>query len=878
MQTFSALNNRQCVFQARGQGRRITIRKSKLTVMNVAELEKQTAVVPQDKQILEYTKSNAVDRIEQEIVEKIEYVAGGSRYEITPRAAYQGAAWSLRERLLESFNKTHKVWKEKDPKFVYYLSAEFLMGRTFQNAVYNLNLGKEYTEALTKLGYDLEAVAEQERDAALGNGGLGRLAACFLDSIATLDYPGWGYGIRYRYGMFKQGLQDGKQIEMPDIWLQGGNPWEIERASVCYPIGFYGVLDSEGKWTPEETVIACAYDNPIPGYDTENTTNLRLWDARPMEELDLDAFNAGDYVESIEARRQADAIVSVLYPNDNTQEGKLLRLKQQFFFVSASLQDVIARYKADSRHGDLTGLPEKACFQLNDTHPTISIAEMMRLLVDVEGLSWATAWDITKKCHNYTNHTVMPEALEKWPVQVIEQLLPRHMKIIEKINEEWLDQIKNKYKDLDEDDIKEKCDKVAIIQRNPWIRPSKVRPKKGLEVNMAYLAVVGSSYVNGVAAIHSNIIKDTIFNHFIPEFDANKFQNKTNGVTPRRWLAFCNPALTDLITETLGTKEWIKDMTLLQKLKPLADDEQFQAKWQEVKMQNKRRLAGVIKQVSGDDVNLEAMFDIQIKRIHEYKRQFLNVLSLMWRYKQLKKMSLEERSQVVPRVCVVGGKAASAYDMAKRIIRLVTSVGEVLNNDPDTKDYLRLYFLPDYNVSLAEKIIPAAELSQHISTGGTEASGTSNMKFQMNGSLIIGTNDGANIEIAEESGKENMFIFGVDAQDVPRLREERADFETDPRWQELMQDILDGKFGDKKFFKPLVQSVDDMNVGNDWFLLANDFASYLQAQEEVDRVYKDQKEWTRRSIVYTATSGFFNSDRTIKQYADEIWHIQPCKI
>eukprot|EP01024_Parvocaulis_polyphysoides_P002130 TRINITY_DN1065_c0_g2_i3.p1 TRINITY_DN1065_c0_g2~~TRINITY_DN1065_c0_g2_i3.p1 ORF type:complete len:756 (-),score=139.93 TRINITY_DN1065_c0_g2_i3:85-2352(-) len=703
MHSLGAISSRQSAFLPRKEARLNVKQPKKLVIVNVAELERQQVVTPQDKEVLNYQKPKEVPRIEQEIVEKLEYVAGGSRFEITPRAAYEGAAWSLRERLFESFNKTHKVWKEKDPKFVYYLSAEFLMGRSFLNTVFNLDLGKEYTEALNKLGYEMETVVEQERDAALGNGGLGRLAACFLDSIATLNLPGWGYGIRYRYGMFKQGLQDGKQTEMPDIWLQGGNPWELERSKICHPVGFFGVIDADGKWTPEETVVATAYDNPIPGYDTENTTNLRLWDARPIEELDLDAFNAGDYVESIESKRMADAIVSVLYPNDATPEGKLLRLKQQYFFVSASLQDVIARYKADTRHGDLTGLPNKACFQLNDTHPTISIAEMMRLLVDVEGLSWETAWDITRKCHNYTNHTVMPEALEKWPVQVIEQLLPRHMQIIERINKEWLEQIQKKYKDLDEDDVKEKMDAVAVIQRNPWIRPSKVRPKKGLEVNMAYLAVVGSSNVNGVAAIHSDIIKETIFNNFIPEFDEGKFQNKTNGVTPRRWLAYCNPALTNLITETLGTKEWIKDMSLLKKLEPLADDADFRKKWTDVKMQNKRRLAAVIKQVSGDDVNLNAMFDIQIKRIHEYKRQLLNVLSIMWRYKQLKKMSKKERGQVVPRVCVIGGKAASAYDMAKRIIRLVTSVGEVVNNDPDTKDFLRLYFLPDYNVSLAEK-------------------------------------------------------------------------------------------------------------------------------------------------------------------------------
>uniref|UniRef100_A0A383VH92 Alpha-1,4 glucan phosphorylase n=1 Tax=Tetradesmus obliquus TaxID=3088 RepID=A0A383VH92_TETOB len=808
--------------------------------------------------------------IQKEVASKLRYLLGKSKdYDL--KDIYQGTAWSVREHLIDSFENTQDYWTEKDPKFVYYLSAEFLMGRSLLNTIYNLGLEGEYGKAMQQMGYKMEEVADQEHNAALGNGGLGRLAACFLDSIATLDLPGWGYGIRYQYGMFKQLIKDGYQSEVPDIWLTEGNPWEVKRHDICFEVGFSGkTSSSNGKtvWTPAEKVMAVAYDNPIPGYNTTTTSNLRLWDAEPITEFDLEAFNSGDYEKAVEERERALAISAVLYPNDSTPEGKELRLKQQYFFVSASLQDVMTRFKAV--HGDNWRLfPEKACFQLNDTHPTIAVAELMRLLVDEEGLDWEAAWSITTKCVNYTNHTVMPEALEKWPVRVLAKMLPRHMEIIEIINAGWTKFLEDKYSGLKAAERDQLVERMSIIQENPWV-------KDEMQVNMAYLAVVSSSAVNGVAYIHSEIVKADIFNDFYKLFP-EKFQNKTNGVTPRRWLAFCNPGLSKLITDTLGSDNWITDTYELSKLAKYADDKAFHKKWRAVKQDNKARLAAVIKETFGDDVPLNALFDIQIKRIHEYKRQYMNVLSIIWRYKQLKKMTPEERKKVVPRVCMFGGKAASAYDMAKRIIHLAVKVGDLINKDPDTRDLLRCYFLPDYNVSLAEIIIPASELSQHISTAGTEASGTSNMKFQMNGCLIIGTMDGANIEIAEESGKENMFVFGVDADDVPQLRKERKNLKTDKRFDEIMADIEGGMFGDKEYFKPLVDSISNMKVGNDWFLVANDFASYLDAQEEVDRVYKDVDEWTRRSIMYTAGSGKFSSDRTIVEYAKDIWHVQPLK-
>ncbi len=814
-------------------------------------------------------------------------MAGGSD---KSESTYAATAWSVHNRLVDSFNHTHEYWQKKDPKFVYYLSAEFLMGRTMTNAIYNLGLEGEYADAVRALGTDLETVTSAEVDAALGNGGLGRLASCFLDSMASLDLPGWGYGIRYRYGMFKQGIAaDGKQMELPDKWIpETGNPWEIRRSAIRFPVGFYGSV-TNGTWTPAETVEAVACDVPIPGYRTTTTSNLRLWDCEPMEEFDLEAFNAGEYDKAVLNKRKADEIVAILYPNDATEEGKELRLKQQYFFVAASLQDTLARFL--ETHSDLEKLPEKACFQMNDTHPTIAVPELMRLLIDVHGLEFNKAWEITKKSLAYTNHTVMPEALEKWPVAVLEKLLPRHMQLIEQINATWLASIQGHVEkkvavaapadpadvpteDSAEDDVDsvaEALKEYSIFQENPW-------NKGEMLVNMAYLAVVGSFAVNGVAAIHSEIIKEDIFPQFVEIFP-EKFQNKTNGVTLRRWLAYCNPELASLITEALGTDEWIRDATLLAKLKPMAEDAAFRKKWMAVKLKRKEKLAAHIKASTGYDVPVKSMFDVQVKRIHEYKRQLMNAISLVHRYQNIKAASPEERAKMIPRVAIMGGKAASAYYMAKKIVALINAVSNTVNNDPEVGDLLKVIFLPNYNVTEAEVIIPAAELSQHISTAGTEASGTSNMKFALNGSTIIGTMDGANIEIAENTGIENLFTFGVDAADISRLREERKDFKDyDPRWNAAFDAIRKGEFGDAEYFEDLVDSVNVMNErNNDWFLVANDFATYMDAQDEADALYADQEEWTKRSIIYTASNGFFSSDRTISQYANEIWNVKPVK-
>lgn len=834
----------------------------------------------------------STEMIKDEILKELKYKEATSSE--SADAKYSAVAWSVHNRLVDSFNKTHEHWKQKDPKFVYYLSAEFLMGRTMTNAINNLGVEGEYAEAVREIGSDMEAITGTEVDAALGNGGLGRLASCFLDSMASLDLPGWGYGIRYKYGMFKQAVaEDGKQLELPDKWIpEGGNPWEIRRSSIRFPIGFYGSLDTDGLWQPKEIVQAVACDVPIPGYHTSTTSNLRLWDCEPTQEFDLDAFNAGEYEKAVASRRKADEIVAVLYPNDATEEGKELRLKQQYFFVSASLQDTLSRFL--EAHDDLEMLPQKACFQMNDTHPTIAVPELMRLLIDVHGMEFGRAWDITKKCLAYTNHTVMPEALEKWPVVVLEKLLPRHMQIIEEINTVWLSSIKEHVEkklssvapqvpgpdDIPTEDsedsegsgadpLEESLKEYSIVQENPW-------NKGEMLVNMAYLAVVGSFAVNGVAAIHSEIIKEDIFPQFVEIFP-EKFQNKTNGVTLRRWLAYCNPELASLITEALGTNRWVKDATLLSQLKPMADDASFRQKWRDIKLQRKKKLADHIKKVTGYDVPVDSMYDVQVKRIHEYKRQLMNTISLIHRYQKIKAASPEERAKMIPRVSIMGGKAASAYYMAKKIVALINAVAKKVNNDPDVGDLLKVIFLPNYNVTEAEIIIPAAELSQHISTAGTEASGTSNMKFALNGSLIIGTMDGANIEIADNTGMENLFTFGVDAEDVPKLREERKDFKDyDPRWLAAFAAIREGIFGDAEYFEDLVDSVNDMTKGNDWFLLANDFASYMDAQDEADSLYAVQEDWTKRSIIYTASNGFFSSDRTIQQYADEIWSVKPC--
>lgn len=740
------------------------------------------------------------------------------------------------------------------------------MGRSMQNALLNMDLEGKYREALSELGFSLEELYEQEKDAALGNGGLGRLAACFLDSMATLDLPAWGYGIRYNYGIFKQIIRDGAQVEVPDYWLTFGNPWEIERQDIVVPIRFYGSTriqtDSKGTettvWEGGETIVAVAYDNPIPGFDTFNTINLRLWRALPAREFDFASFNSGDYLKAVEARQRAENISSVLYPADNTYQGKELRLKQQYFFVAATLHDVVRRFKRSGEQWNK--FSDRNAIQLNDTHPTIAIPELMRILVDREGLEWQEAWAITERTFGYTNHTILPEALEKWSVDLMGNLLPRHLEIIYKINWHFLEKVRSMFGN-DNDRIR----KMSLVDET-----------HGKMIRMAHLAVVGSHVTNGVAAIHSQLVKSDVFPEFYAMFP-DRFQNKTNGVTPRRWMNQANPGLAKIISQWLDTDEWLKNLDLLTGLRAVSENSNLHKEWQTVKINNKNRLANVIKKLTGLTVDPHALFDVQVKRIHEYKRQQLNALYCIHRYNWIKSLSPSEKAKVVPRVTIFGGKAAPGYDMAKRIIKLIHRIGAVVNSDPAIGNLFKVVFIPNYNVSLAEVIVPASDISQHISTAGMEASGTSNMKFAMNGGLIIGTMDGANIEIAQEIDAENMFIFGALTEEVGRLRNDRKTKPAEPVCKELqtvIDDLTSGKYGSLEEVGPLL---DTLRWSNDYYLVTHDFPMYLQAQHRIDEVYRNQTEWTRRSILSTAGMGKFSTDRTIDEYAKQIWNIVPAR-
>jgi len=719
--------------------------------------------------------------------------------------------------------------------------------------------------------------------------------------MATLDLPAWGYGLRYKYGLFKQGVDksSGEQLECADDWLEVGNPWEIARPQVSYPISFYGKV-VDGKWKPGQQVRAVAFDSPIPGYKTRNCISLRMWDAQPSAaEFDLAAFNASDYKTSMGPTNLASMLCAVLYPGDGTREGKALRLSQQYMLCSASVQDILARWK-ERGNTDWNTLHEKVAIQMNDTHPTLAAPELMRILIDEEGLSWDAAWKITTKTVAYTNHTVMPEALEKWPLDLVEELLPRHMEIIKRIDAEFIASVKAKYASMPAAELKRSIDAMGILEN--YVTPeelaareakkvAKAAAKDGTvsideddvipeaKVRMANLCCISGMAINGVAAIHSEIVKDVVFNDFYKLFP-EKFQNKTNGVTPRRWLAFCNPELSAVITKWVGNDSWITETDELRKLADHATNPELQAEWNAAKLARKQICKDYIKKVTDIDVPINSMFDIQVKRIHEYKRQFLNILGIIYRYKQMKAMTPEQRAKCVPRVCVFGGKAYATYMQAKRIVRLINNVGSVVNNDPEIGDLLKVVFVPDYNVSLAETLIPASELSQHISTAGTEASGTSNMKFQMNGCLIIGTLDGANVEIRECVGEENFFLFGITDPEVEPARAERAagKFVADKRFLETVEYVRSGVFGDS--FEELLGSLEG-NEGfgrGDYFLVGKDFASYLEAQERVDVAYANQAGWIESSIKSTAFSGKFNSDRTIDQYAKEIWDIKPCTV
>lgn len=813
-------------------------------------------------QLMKTYQGTDLKSIQRSIVNHVEYTLAMTRFNFSDFGCYQATAFSLRDRLLESWNDTNQYFTTNNVKRVYYLSLEFLLGRLMQNTLTNIDMEAQYKDALLDIGYQLEDLYENEVDPALGNGGLGRLAACFLDSMASLEIPAWGYGIRYDYGIFKQVIKDGYQCEIPDFWLSGGNPWEIERPEVTYPVRFYGYTEqyedngvTRAEWKGGETVLAKAYDTPIPGYNTFNCNNLRLWKSIPAKEFDFDSFNKGDYYKAVETKQRAEYITSVLYPNDNSESGKELRLKQQYFFCAATIRDVIRRFKKANK--DWKDFPNKAAIQLNDTHPAIAAIEFLRILVDEEKLTWNESWKIMHDTFSYTNHTVLPEALETWSVGLLGHLLPRHLELIYLINHLFMEDIAKKYPG----DFERMRD-MSIIQEGD--------DKK---VRMANLSILCSHRVNGVAELHTNLLKETIFKQF-HEYFPTKIENKTNGVTPRRWIHCANPKLSELITESLGENEWISDLDRIEPLENYAEDDKFIKKWRKIKRENKQKLAEQIEKITGVKVPVDALYDVQIKRIHEYKRQTMNILYAIHRYLTIKDMSPEDREKVVPRVIIYGGKAAPGYHNAKALIKLINNVADVVNNDPDIGDTLKIIFYPNYCVSAAQLLIPASELSQHISTAGMEASGTSNMKFVMNGCLIIGTMDGANVEISEEIGEENMFIFGARVHEINDLRHMLFSGEkkmVGKRLQRVFDSIFSGMFGDVSIVHPIIQSLQD---GKDFYLVTADFNSYVKAQNRVDETYRDQKAWNKMSIMGTAKSAKFSSDRTIQEYCDSIWKVE----
>ncbi|OKY74164.1 MAG: glycogen phosphorylase [Desulfobulbaceae bacterium DB1] len=780
-----------------------------------------------------------------------------------PRDVTKALSYALRDVLVEKWIATQKNFYTTRKKRVYYLSLEFLVGRSLGNALVNMGLLGEVSKALEQLGYDLEEIRETEEDAALGNGGLGRLAACFLDSIATLKIPAYGYGIRYEYGLFYQKLINGYQVETPDNWLRYGTPWEFERASYVFPVQFYGKVNSyvdkngfyRSEWVETDDVTAMACDILVPGFKNDHVINMRLWTARASRELDLGFFNAGDYIGAVQSKVRSETISKVLYPSDDIREGQELRLKQQYFFVSATFQDIMRRYKKKNISFD--HFSNEIAVQLNDTHPAIAIPELMRILIDLEGLNWEKAWDISTRTFAYTNHTLMPEALETWPVDLLGRVLPRHLQIIYEINRRFLEQVEQKYPgDTD------KLRGMSIIAEGEVKR-----------VRMAHLAIIGSHSVNGVAELHTQLLKTRIFNDF-HQFYPGKFNNKTNGITPRRWLLKCNPGLARLISGKIGS-DWVTDLDRLRELEKWAGDAAFQKKWREIKRDNKKRLARLIEEVCLIRVNTDTMFDVQVKRIHEYKRQLLNALHVVSLYHRIVN---EPGLSITPRTIIFAGKAAPSYQKAKLVIKLINSIGEVVNSDPRVGGKLKVVFIPNYNVSLAEKIIPAADLSEQISTAGTEASGTGNMKFALNGALTVGTLDGANIEILEEVGRENIFIFGMTADEAEyekqhKSRSPRSIYEKSPVVKRIVDSIGDGMFsyGDREIFRPIVN---DLMNENDPYLLLQDLESYIDCQEKISAVYRDKKLWTEKSILNVARMGKFSSDRTIKEYARDIWDIK----
>lgn len=785
------------------------------------------------------------------------------RFTVTKEDAYNALAMSIRDRLIRRWLRTQRKYMTHDAKRVYYLSLEFLMGRLLGNALVNMGYYDECSRIMDDLGYSLDEIRDIEHDMGLGNGGLGRLAACFLDSMATMNLPAFGYGIRYEYGIFEQKVENGYQVEVPDNWLTYRNPWEVIRPELTYRIQFYGQVQPLQRpdgtpgfaWSKTDDILAVAYDIPVPGYNTTTVNNLRLWQAKSTHDLDFKSFHGGDYLASVQKKNLSEVISKVLYPNDDNYSGKVLRLKQQFFFVSATLQDIIRKFKI--QHRDFAEFPHKVAIQLNDTHPSIAVAELMRLLVDVECVPWEKAWDITQGTFGYTNHTVMSEALEKWPVAMIESLLPRHLQIIYEINHRFLERVRAKFPG----DIA-RLDRMSIIEEGP--------EKK---VRMSHLAIIGSRRVNGVAALHTHLLRTALFPDFA-EFEPEKFVNVTNGITQRRWMKKCNPLASRLITERLGDG-WTTDLMQLRRLEESCDDENFQEAWDGAKWSNKQLLAQIVKSAIGVVVDENSIFDVQIKRIHEYKRQLLNVLHALTLYNRIKDTP---NLEMTPRTVIFAGKAAPGYFMAKLIIKLINAASELINSDPQVSKLLKMVFLPNYSVSQAERIIPSADLSEQISTAGTEASGTGNMKLALNGALTIGTMDGATIEMAEQIGIENLFIFGLREQEISEMRRRgyfpRSYYEENQMLRRVLEMIRDDRLTPREpgVLRPIYDSL--LGQGDRFFVLA-DYDSYVETQDRAAREFLNRRSWIRKSILNTARMGTFSSDRTISQYAQEIWKVKP---
>ena len=808
------------------------------------------------------------EEFKKSIIENVKNQYRRTIDEATPQQIFQAVSYAIKDVIIDDWIATQKQFDETGAKKVYYLSMEFLMGRALGNNIINLGAKKAVKEALEELGFDLNAIEDQEPDPALGNGGLGRLAACFLDSLATLGYPAYGCGIRYHYGMFKQKIKDGYQVEVPDEWLKNGYPFELRRPEYATEVKFGGYVKTE--WDGErnhfvqegyQSVLAVPYDMPIVGYGNNVVNTLRIWDAQPIDTFSLSAFDKGDYQKAVEQENLAKNLVEVLYPNDNHYAGKELRLKQQYFFISASLQVALKKFK--ETNDDIHKLPEKIVFQMNDTHPTVAVAELMRLLLDQEGLNWDEAWGITTKCCAYTNHTIMAEALEKWPIELFSRLLPRVYQIVEEINRRFLIEVQNKYPNN-----YEKVKKMAIIFDG--------------QVKMAHLAIVAGYSVNGVAKLHTEILKNQELKDFY-EMMPEKFNNKTHGITQRRFLLHGNPLLADWITEQIGD-EWITDLPHLAKLKVYVDDPKFQQEFMNIKYQNKLRLAKYIKEHNGIDVDPRSIFDVQVKRLHEYKRQLLNILHVMYLYNQLKD---NPNMDMVPRTFIFGAKAAAGYQIAKKTIKLINSVADVINNDKSINGKLKVVFIEDYRVSNAELIFAAADVSEQISTASKEASGTGNMKFMLNGALTLGTMDGANVEIVEEVGKENAFIFGLSADEVINYENNggynpEEIFNTDQDIRRVLMQLINGYYSpqDLELFRDIYNSL--LNTKNsakaDTYFILKDFRSYAEAQKRVEAAYRDENWWARAAMLNTASAGKFSSDRTIEEYVRDIWHLEKIRV